>query len=159
MKRRLIQLLFGILLPAITTLFLFSCKKDDNPAPAVNTFSWMINGTNYTADLDSGYEASAGFNPFTIIAITGTNFNTNFSRKIQFTLNSFTPGTFTIGSGGNILYYVNEAGQDFFGTGGSLTLSSYSNRKLSGSFNCTMAGPGGNTTITGNFVNVPVRPF
>jgi hypothetical protein len=94
------------------------------------------------------------------MAITGTNFNTNFNRKIYFILTSFNPGDFNIvpGTGSNKLEYIDELGFGHSGVSGTLSITSNANNLMSGNFSATIAGPSGNEPISGSFTNVPVKP-
>jgi hypothetical protein len=140
----------------------YSCKKssdDGNTTPApVSSFTWTYNGNTYIASLDTAYQFSIPLSPYSIIAINGTNFSTSFTRKILFKLSSFNIGAFTISSGGNSLRYVDDGGNDLFGTSGTLNITANASNRLTGNFSCTMTGSPGTFTVTGQFANVSIRP-
>lgn len=92
-------------------------------------------GSTYQANLDSAY-MNYDLTPYLIMAITGTNFNTSFNRKIYFSLTSFNQGSFNVvpGPGSNILYYIDESGFNHSGVSGILSITSNANNLLSGNF-------------------------
>jgi hypothetical protein len=152
--------IFTVFFISISVLPSSSCnKKSDSGSKPPSSFIWTFKGTTYKADLCSAY-VHYDLTPFLIMAITGTDFNTNFTQKIYFSLDSFNTGNFTIvpGPGSNILHYIDVLGNDHSGVSGTLSLISYANNLLSGNFSATIAGPSGNEPITGSFSNVPVRP-
>jgi len=155
---------------AIPGLFIFavlfsiailpSCNKtSDSDSKPPSNFTWTYNGTTYKADLDSAY-VRYDLTPYFIKAIIGTNFITNHTQEIWFSLASFNTGSFAIvpGPGSNVLHYTDVLGYDHPGISGTLNITSYANNLLSGNFSATIAGPSGNEPITGNFTNVPVKP-
>lgn len=138
----------------------FQCEKDIENAPLPNNrFYWTHEGVSYSADISGAYEQSVALAPYYIVAIMGTNINTNFTRKVGFSLSSFNTGNYTITPGGqNRLSYIGDGGFNYDGINGTLTITANSNNLLSGNFSVTLAGPAGNSNITGNFSNIPVQP-
>jgi hypothetical protein len=137
-----------------------SChKSNDQGSKPPSVFTWTFRGSIITADLDSAY-VHYDLTPYLIKAITGTNFITNHTREISFSMTSFNPGNFSIvpGPGSNILYYYDELGYIHSGVSGTLSITSNSNNLMNGNFSAVMAGPSGNELITGSFTNVPVKP-
>lgn len=152
--------IFSILLSSISVLLSSSCNKtSDSDSKPPSSFTWTYNGTTYKADLCSAY-VHYDLTPFLIMAITGTNFNTYFTQKIYFSLDSFNPGNFNIvpGPGSNILEYIDVLGYGHSGVSGTLSITSNANNLMSGNFSATIAGPSGNEPISGSFTNVPVKP-
>ncbi|MGB3153923.1 MAG: hypothetical protein WBB06_04950, partial [Chitinophagaceae bacterium] len=86
---------FGFIICLFIFSFFGSCKKSNNSNTVQNSFIWTFGGNTYTASLDSAYEQSIALAPYYIVAINGTNFNTFFTRKIGFSLTSFTPGNYS----------------------------------------------------------------
>lgn len=139
---------------------LSSCNKsNDSGTKPSSDFTWTFNGSTHKADLDTAY-VHYDLTPYLIMAITGTNFNTNSTRKIYFSLTSFNPGNFTIvpGPGSNILEYIDELGYGHPGVSGTLSITSNANNLLNGNFSAIVASLSGNLPITGSFTNVPVKP-
>jgi hypothetical protein len=150
-------------LPIFFAAFLLiACNKSGDPDPAApaSSFTWTHAGVTYTASLDSAYEHSIALAPYYIVAINGTHFITNYTRKIDFSLTSFNPGAYTIVQGGpNRLNYINDAGFNFDGIAGTLNITSNVNNLLSGNFSATLVGPGpANSPVSGSFSNVSIRP-
>ena len=144
------------------TFLLMACNKsgDSNPPVPASSFTWTHAGVTYTASLDSAYEQSIALAPYYIIAINGTHFITNYTRKIDFSLTSFNPGAYTIVQGGpNRLSYINDGGFNFDGIAGTINITSNANNLLSGNFSATLIDPGpANSPLSGSFSNVSIRP-
>lgn len=161
MKKMIISHLSYAAFISCMLIICYSCKKsndDSNTTPPASSFTWSYNGNTYIASLDTAYQFSIPSLPYSIVAVNGTNFNTSFTRKIHFKLSSYNTGAFTIGSGGNSLRYVDDGGNDLFGTSGTLNITSNANNRLTGNFSCTMSGSPGTYTVTGQFANVSIRP-
>ena len=152
--------IFLVLLSNISILSSSSCNKTgDSDSKPPSNFTWTYNGSTYKADLCSAY-VHYDLAPFLIMAITGTNFITYFTRKISFTLTSFNPGdySFVPGPGSSRLEYIDDLGYNHSGVSGTLSITSNVNNLMSGNFSAVMAGPSGNEPISGRFTNVPVKP-
>lgn len=100
--KKLKPILFAFAASAML-IFFICCNKSGNAGS--NNFTWTFGGVTYIATLDSAY-INYPLISYYIVAITGTNFNTNFNQKVGFGLTSFNTGSFSIGSGGNTLHYI-----------------------------------------------------
>ena len=135
-----------ILIAAITVL---SCEKDKDDA----NFTWTFLGQNYTANFANAYSASMGA-PL-IIGGLGTSISSPGSGP-RINVISFAPGVYTFGGiVPNSLNYVDPQGFDLPALGGSVTITSNNDNKLSGNFSATL---GNVQTITGSFTNVRINP-
>jgi hypothetical protein len=152
MKKKLIAPGFYFFL--LFTSICNSCKKSD-PAPGANSFTWTVNGTTTKATWDSGYVHSMGTMP---IIMAGKNGTTSLSApQLIISISSFNTGSYSIGTG-NEIQYTDDAMNVYFGTSGTVSVTGYSNNRLSGNFSVGLAGPFGSFPITGEFANVPVAP-
>lgn len=160
MKRRLHLLSCLVLVCSSITLFWACGKNNDTTPDAPNSFTWGFMGTGYVATQDTAFTSGLGMQPFVIYAGRGTNYLT-YTSRFYFNLASFNPGTYTFSTGPsapNFFQYIHEDGFTWGGTGGTLTINTNSNGKMSGSFVATVNGPGGTQSISGSFINMPVKP-
>ena len=130
-----------------------SCSKNE-PGNNDNTnkFTWTYESQTYNANVDTAYISSLPFSPV-MMAGLGTRLYAP-SPEVIINLNSFNPGTYVF-SGSNVFNFTDPVGNSYQSTGGSLTISKYSNYQLSGTFSVML--PMGKT-ITGSFTDVPVKP-
>jgi hypothetical protein len=139
-------------------LIFSSCSKKNDSTPEAR-FTWTHEGVSYTATMSGAYEQSVALAPYQIIGIIGTNFNTNFTTRVAFSLTSFNTGSYAIaGTGPNRLSFVATNGNGYAGVGGQITITSNSNGFISGNFSVTVNTPSPNTILSGNFSNIPVQP-
>ena len=141
-----------LLLFTIVTFTSISCSNDDPPAPvippppaAANGFIWTINGA--TASKNS---TVANYN------LQGTAMNlfvTPNGTVFEINLIGSTPGTYNLGNGNAIYYNFSTTENLVNPTSGSVTITSFANNKVSGTF--TASGTGvGVTSISGTFTNI-----
>ena len=142
-----------LLLVTLVTLTSISCSNDDPPAPvipppppaAANGFVWKINGATTTKNT-----LTANYN------LQGTAMNlfaTPSGTVFEINLTGSTPGTYNIGSGNAIYYNFSTTENLVNPTSGSVTITSFANNKVSGTF--TASGTGvGVTSISGTFTNI-----
>lgn len=144
--------LISMALVALFSLTSSSCSNDDDnstPAPVVpvagDGFTWTINGTTATKTT-----ATANYN------LQGSAMNlfaTPSGTVFEINLTGSTPGTYTLG-GGNALYYNFSTTENLISpTSGSVTITSFANNKVSGTFTATGTGTGV-TSISGSFTNI-----
>lgn len=148
----------SILLLVAAIFLSFQCTKKYDTDEPQSSFVWSFQNNTYAATLDTAYTQGFGLSPFYIVAISGTHFVTNFNRKIDFTLTSFNPGSYTISLSTNKLHYIDDAGFNWDGISGTLNITSNVNNRMSGNFTAMMNGPSSNIPISGNFDHVPVKP-
>lgn len=151
---------FSYIILLIVALFsLPGCKKSDSPSsqPAGNSFTWTYMGTNYTGKENIASVYSLG--PYIVVAGVDRN-ALSINRRVSFTLTSFAPGTYNIGSSsGNNFDYVDNSGTELFGKSGTVTITNSSNNFLSGNFSCFISGSSNTVNlITGSFTDVSVKP-
>lgn len=136
-------------------LILFSCSKDEKKNDPM-IFTWTHLGVSHNATTADAYisQAGLGLGPNQILANNGT---TTFFR-VSIRLSSLNAGSYTISSA-NKVDYVDDAGFNQVATGGTVTIQSNSNNKISGLFTVTLTDASSNTsTLTGQFSNVTVHP-
>ena len=140
-----------LLLAALVALN-FSCSKSD-PAPTPTPpaassgagFTWTINGA--TASKNT---TVANYN----LQQSAMNlFATPSGTVFEINLTGSTPGTYALGNG-NGFYYNFSATENLTNpTSGSITITSFANNKVTGTF--TAAGTGvGVTSISGTFTDI-----
>ena len=137
---------------ALIALMTFSCSNDDSnsgqnsPNPtASNGFVWTINGTTASKNTTVANYNLQGSAMNLFATPNGTIFEINLTGS--------TPGTYTLGNG-NGLYYNFSATENLTNpTSGSVTITSFANNKVSGTFTATGTGIGV-TSITGTFTNI-----
>lgn len=140
----------------ITIGIIFSkCVKDEpkitDPIVPVNKgdFKWALNGgaMNNVADSSHYY-----FQTNTIYA-----FKNYASTSFELILSSFSVGSYNISSAsGNQLTYCVGGSTEYIGAG-KVNITANSNNNLSGDFNCSLSGPGSYTSVSGIFINVPMK--
>ena len=118
---------------------LVSCAKN-NPNPASNStapfFSVSLNGLLWTAKADSGQ--LLGADNANIYGVKG-------SSIIYLTVNSLSPGTYTLSSGGQTSVNYTPDGIGLFKSdSGSVVISSYTNNIIQGTFQARLTN--GSTT-------------
>lgn len=137
----------GILLVSVAGL---SCSKNNgrnNP-----TFTWTVDGVTYTAD-----DVTAFTNDIEATKTIGAEI-----RHVEVALhsaNDFPVGTYTMGSGADIIGTWNGAtpsGGGLFSLSGSLTITASSADEISGNFNVVLS-TGTGTVMSGTFSHVPLE--
>ena len=136
----------------VLTLVFISCSKDDDNQPqtptnpvATDGFVWSINGETNTKNTTMANYNLQGTAMNLFATPSGTVFEINLTGSI--------PGTYTLGNG-NALYYNFSATENLTNpSSGSVTITSFTNNKVSGNF--TVLGTGtGVTSISGTFTNI-----
>ena len=137
-----------ILALTLISVFAISCSSDsNNSAPPVtgSGFVWSINGLTTTKNT-----SVANYN------LQGTAMNlfaTPSGTVFEINLTGSTPGTYTLGNG-NALYYNFSTTENLTSpTTGSVTITSFANNKVSGTFTASGVGTGV-TSISGSFTNI-----
>jgi hypothetical protein len=152
MKNKLLPI---VICMAMISMISPACKKDKSPTPttptvpATATCTASINGTatsfpaNYYQLISGGLYIQAG-------AVTAT-----VPPYIQlYTSFSQTTGTYTIGTTGVGATYQDASGTGHFAASGTITYSSISGNKVSGSFSFVTTD--GINVTSGTFSNVPL---
>jgi len=131
-----------------------SCTKDEkdpikNPPPTSTNgdFKWTINnGSVVVADSAVCYEQ------FTTIYA----YKNGLLYTIEMNLSDLNPGEYIISSiSGNELVYTDH-NMSFGASSGTIVVSSSTNGKMNGNFNCTLSGAS-SSNISGQFSNVQKR--
>ena len=132
--------------------FFISCAKEEvEPDPIASqskgNFNYSINGA-ALQKADSAVYYALNTTVYAYKNGTSTTFEINLSDLIA--------GTYNISSAtGNQFIYTTNA-VDYYFTGGNFIISSNTNNKLAGSFNCSLS-VGTFTSATGNFSDLPRR--
>ena len=132
--------------------FFISCTKEEvEPDPIASqskgNFNYSINGA-ALQKADSAVYYALNTTVYAYKNGTSTTFEINLSELIA--------GTYNISSatGNQFIYSTNAV--DYYFTNGNFIISSNTNNKLAGSFNCSLSG-GTITSATGNFSDLPRR--
>ena len=132
--------------------FFISCAKEEvEPDPITSqskgNFNYSINGA-ALQKADSAVYYALYTTVYAYKNGTSTTFEINLSELIA--------GTYNISSAtGNQFIYTTNA-VDYYFTSGNFIISSNTNNKLAGSFNCSLSG-GTFTSATGSFSDLPRR--
>ena len=148
--KKIIYIFYFFLIIGIS--FFISCAKEEvEPDPIVSqskgNFNYSINGA-ALQKADSAVYYALNTTVYAYKNGTSTTFEINLSELIA--------GTYNISSatGNQFIYTTNAVEYNF--TGGNFIISSNTNNKLAGSFNCSLSG-GTFTSATGNFSDLPRR--
>ncbi len=148
--KKIIYIFYFFLIIGIS--FFISCAKEEvEPDPIVSqskgNFNYSINGA-ALQKADSAVYYALNTTVYAYKNGTSTTFEINLSELIA--------GTYNISSAtGNEFKYTTNAVEYNF-TGGNFIISSNTNNKLAGSFNCSLSS-GTFTSATGNFSDLPRR--
>lgn len=143
--------IFCIFLSIGMTFFISCAKEEVEPDPIVSqskgNFNYSINGA-ALQKADSAVYYALNTTVYAYKNGTSTTFEINLSELIA--------GTYNISSatGNQFIYSTNAV--DYYFTNGNFIISSNTNNKLAGSFNCSLSG-GTFTSATGNFSDLPRR--
>ncbi len=140
----------ALLLLSFILLGTFSCKKSE--PTAASAFTWKFdNGTTTTANIHKAFTLSK-----TILATKGPNI---LSFDVSMSLSSFNANNYPITAGGaNGLTYIDNSGNSYSATSGTINITSYGNNLISGSFTASVTGSaGGPYPVTGSFTDTPVE--
>ncbi len=133
--------------------FFISCAKEEvEPDPITSqskgNFNYSINGA-ALQKADSAVYYALNTTVYAYKNGTSTTFEINLEDLIAGTYNIITSAT-----GNQFIYTTNAV--DYYFTSGNFIISSNTNNKLAGSFNCSLSG-GTITSATGNFSDLPRR--
>ncbi|RYY84914.1 MAG: hypothetical protein EOO15_18285 [Chitinophagaceae bacterium] len=138
-----------IALFAIVLATLASCKKSsettNNNTPGASGFTWT-EGSGAAITADSAY-FTAAFNTLIV-------WKQGLGKHIEINLSAGTPATYNFSSGN--AFTLITGGSSYAASGGSLTVSSNANGKISGTFSTSGSGAS-LTAVTGSFTDIPVR--
>ena len=143
--------IFCIFLSIGMTFFISCAKEEVEPDPIASqskgNFNYSINGA-ALQKADSAVYYALNTTVYAYKNGTSTTFEINLSELIA--------GTYNISSatGNQFIYSTNAV--DYYFTNGNFIISSNTNNKLAGSFNCSLSG-GTFTSATGNFSDLPRR--
>ena len=143
--------IFCIFLSIGMTFFISCAKEEVEPDPIVSqskgNFNYSINGA-ALQKADSAVYYALNTTVYAYKNGTSTTFEINLSELIA--------GTYNISSatGNQFIYSTNAV--DYYFTNGNFIISSNTNNKLAGSFNCSLSG-GTFTSATGSFSDLPRR--
>ena len=143
--------IFCIFLSIGMTFFISCAKEEVEPDPITSqskgNFNYSINGA-ALQKADSAVYYALNTTVYAYKNGTSTTFEINLSELIA--------GTYNISSatGNQFIYSTNAV--DYYFTSGNFIISSNTNNKLAGSFNCSLSG-GTFTSATGNFSDLPRR--
>lgn len=143
--------IFCIFLSIGMTFFISCTKEEVEPDPIASqskgNFNYSINGA-ALQKADSAVYYALNTTVYAYKNGTSTTFEINLSELIA--------GTYNISSatGNQFIYSTNAV--DYYFTNGNFIISSNTNNKLAGSFNCSLSG-GTFTSATGNFSDLPRR--
>lgn len=154
MKNNLLKVLF-VLFSVLT----ISCSKnDDEPITPIapiapvqaDGFYYAENGSS-TITKAASAQVNGAFD--TIIAKDASNVT-----LCEINLTALTVGTYTIDNTNNAFAFVRNGVGTFIGSAGTITITSNSGGKLSGSFNCTAgSGVAGLNSVSGTFTNITIN--
>lgn len=132
--------------------FFISCAKEEvEPDPITSqskgNFNYSINGAALQKADSAVYYA---------LNTTVYAYKNGASTTFEINLSDLTAGTYYISSatGNQFIYTTNSV--DYYGASGNFIISSNTNNKLAGSFNCSLSG-GTFSVATGNFSDLPRR--
>ena len=142
--------IFYFILSIGMTLFISCAKEEVEPDPIASqskgNFNYSINGAALQKADSAVYYANT-----TVYA-----YKNGTSTTFEINLDDLIDKTYYISSAtGNEFKYTTNAVEYNF-TGGNFIISSNTNNKLAGSFNCSLSG-GIITSATGNFSDLPRR--
>lgn len=154
-----------IIAPVVPLLFCFSiitlsaCNKSSDTNASGSSFTWTYRDTTNTAVAHKAFISSMATTP--IIVGSKTNSFNPATLGVSITLTAFAVGTYNVTSGSvaNGLMHVNSRGDIAQATAGTITITSYANNLLSGTFSVTVTELTSGITrpITGSFSNTPVE--
>lgn len=123
----------SLLILVVCGLLYSSCKKSNSNSPLVTpSFSLKVNGiSKSTNTITTNYSKSTN-----ILQVEGV-FNTG--EQLSITINNVKAGTFDIATGAAVADYLisNNAVDSYAGTVGTVTISSFTNSNVTGSFQFT----------------------
>ena len=149
--KKIIYIFYFFLIIGIS--FFISCAKEEvEPDPIVSqskgNFNYSINGAALQKADSAVYYA---------LNTTVYAYKNGTSTTFEINLEDLTAGTYNIitsATGNQFIYTTNAV--DYYFTSGNFIISSNTNNKLAGSFNCSLSS-GTFTSATGNFSDLPRR--
>lgn len=140
----------------IILLVLSSCKKEPDQSCGtcpVGGSTTPTNGFSYVKNGGSAIYADSAF--YNSVNKTITSYYHGIATRVNIKTTSQVPGTYTLTTPGNTISYT-ETSFTYIASGGSISITSNSNNKLSGSFVSNGTG-GGIISLTGQFNNIPLK--
>jgi hypothetical protein len=138
-------------------LTILSCNKDNNSSDSWS-FNWSHQNVSHSATSADAYinQVGLGLGPDQIVAAISSS-SPNYRVSIR--LSSLSPNSYPVSLTSNKFDYVDDSGNNLAGVQGTITISSNSNNKLSGSFTVKLINTSSDTTaITGSFTNIDLHP-
>ena len=134
-----------------------SCKKEEPDQSCascpVGGSTTPTNGFSYVKNGGTAIYADSAFYNSTNKTIT--SYYHGIATRVNIKTTSQVPGTYTLTTPGNTISYT-ETSFTYLASGGSVSITSNSNNKLSGSFVSNGTG-GGIVSLTGQFNNIPLK--
>ena len=140
----------------VLAIVILSCNK---PSDNDNwSFAWTHTGNSYSATSANAYisQIDLGKGPNHIAASVP-----NLARdyKISVYLTSLNQGSYSVSLSTNKVRYIDEAGYELGGAAGTVTITSNSNSRLSGSFAVKLINLSSDITLlNGSFSNILLHP-
>ena len=138
-------------------LTILSCNKDNDSNDSWS-FNWAHQNVSHSATSADAYisQAGLGLGPNQIVATISSS-GPNYRASMR--LSSLSPNSYPVSLTSDKFDYVDDSGNNLAGAQGTVTISSNSNNKLSGSFSVKLINASSDTTgITGSFTNVNLHP-
>lgn len=133
-------------------IFILSCGKSNDPQ--FWSFNWTHKTVSHSATSADAYitQVALGKGPNQIKAdISGSSLN----YRVSMYLSSLSPNSYPVSLTSNKFDYIDDAGDHLAGVQGTVTISSETDNKLSGSFSVKLINMNYDTTlITGSFINI-----
>jgi hypothetical protein len=132
-----------------------SCNKKDAATNEPSSFTWIYQNQPYTATSSEAYLLRSNPNTNQILAYV----NGDVTRyKLSILLPALNPNNYPVSFTTNAFEYIDDFGFVLGAVSGSVTISSNSSNKLSGSFDVKMLkGIADTVSMQGQFYNVPIR--
>ena len=138
-------------------IIILSCNKDSGSNDSWS-FNWTHQSVSHSATSADAYisQAGLGLGPNQVLAFISSS---SPYYRVSIRLSSLTPNSYPVSLTSNKFDYVDDSGNDLAGAQGSVTISSNSNDKLSGSFSVKLINASSDTTtIAGSFANINLHP-
>jgi len=138
-------------------LTISSCNKDNGSNDSWS-FNWSHQNISHSATSADAYisQVGLGLGPNQIVATISSS-GPNY--RVSMRLSSLSPNSYPVSLTSNKFAYVDDSGYNLAGAQGTVTISSNSNNKVTGSFSVKLINPSSDTTgITGSFTNINLHP-
>lgn len=151
MKTTLTRFIALIVLLVIGIFSISSCNKSGDNA-SNSSFTWTYGTTSYTANFKGAY-LTWSLTPV-IMGGTGTQQNSPGTGP-TIALSSFSTGSYNLATSPNSILYVDDLGFTVPSATGTVTITAYSNNRVSGNFSAALTN---SVALSGSFANIPVNP-